>query len=205
MVKTIIFDLGGVIVPFDFAPAFQRMEAWSGLGREEIRARLLADGLSMKFERGELSPEEFREELNRRLGAAASQSDFVEMWLSIFTPGKTLIAESLVASLAARYRVVLLSNTTSTHFDWLLPNTPHLRHMHGYVLSYAVGAAKPQPEIYAAAIGKALCEPGECFFVDDVIAYVEGARAAGIDAVQFTGEEQLRRDLAARGIEMASA
>jgi len=200
MVKTVIFDLGGVIVPFDFAPAYQRMEAWSGLTREEIRARLTGDGLAMRFERGELTPEEFREELNRRLGAAAAQDDFEEMWVSIFTPGRTLIAEELVASLAARYRVLLLSNTTATHYEWLEARTPHLRHMHGHVLSFEVGAAKPQPEIYAEAIRRSGCAPGECFFTDDVMAYVEGARAAGIDAAQFTGEEQLRRDLAARGI-----
>ena len=202
MVKTVIFDLGGVIVPFDFAPAYRRMEAWSGLERDEIRTRLMADGLSMKFERGELSPDEFRGELNRRLGASVSHPEFVEMWLSIFTPGKTLIAEELVASLAARYRVLLLSNTTLTHFEWLRANTPHLGHMHGHVLSYAVGAAKPQPEIYAEAIRHAQCEPGECFFTDDVMAYVEGARAVGIDAAQFTGEEGLRGELARRGVEV---
>jgi glucose-1-phosphatase len=200
MAKTIIFDLGGVIVPFDFAPAFERMEAWSGLAREEIRARLTAEGLSMRFERGELTPDEFRQELNRRLHTAATAEQFEEMWLSIFTPGRTLIAESLIAELASRYRVMLLSNTTSTHFNWLRAHTPHLGHMHHYVLSCEVGAAKPQPEIYAEAIRHAQCPAAECFFTDDVLAYVEGARAAGLDAVQFTGEAQLRADLAARGI-----
>jgi glucose-1-phosphatase len=202
MVKTIIFDLGGVIVPFDFAHAYERMETWSGLGRQEIRTRLTEGGLAERFERGQVTPDEFRAALNQRLGTSISSGQFVEMWLSIFTPGQTLIAESLIASLAARYRVILLSNTTLTHFQWLSANTPHLRHMHHYVLSYAVGAAKPQPEIYAEAILRARCEAGECFFTDDVMKYVEGARAAGIDAEQFTGEAELREHLAARGVEL---
>ena len=202
MVKTIIFDLGGVIVPFDFARAYERMEAWSGLVRQEIRARLTEGELAERFERGQVTPDQFRAALNQRLGTSISNGQFVEMWVSIFTPGQTLVAESLIASLAARYRVILLSNTTLTHFQWLSANTPHLRHMHHYVLSYAVGAAKPQPEIYAEAILRARCEAGECFFTDDVMKYVEGARAAGIDAEQFTGEAALREHLAARGVEL---
>jgi putative hydrolase of the HAD superfamily len=200
MLKAVIFDLGGVIVPFDFGPAYERMQAWSGLGREEIRARLTDQGLAASFERGELSPDQFRAELNSRLATSISQDQFVEMWTSIFTPGKTLVTEELIASLAARYRVLLLSNTTATHYEWLASRTPHFRHMHDFVLSFAVGAVKPQAEIYAEAIRRAQCAPGECFFTDDVMAYVEGARAAGIDAVQFTSEEQLRRDLAERGV-----
>ena len=201
MVKTVIFDLGGVIVPFDFSRAYQRMEAWSGLERDAIRARLMDDGLGGQFERGQVTPEQFRTELNRRLGTAISQDQFVEMWLSIFTPGRTLIGESLIAGLAARYRVLLLSNTTLTHFEWLAANTPQIGHMHGHVLSYEVGAAKPERRIYEEAIRRAGCEAGECFFTDDVMAYVEGARECGIDAAQFTGEPGLRAELAARGIE----
>ena len=202
MVKTVIFDMGGVIVPFDFGPAYERMEAWSGLGREEIRARLMAGELASRFERGLVTPDEFRIELNRRLSSAAGHGEFLEMWVSIFTPGLTLIRESLIEALAARYRVLLLSNTNVTHYEWLAPRYPHLRHMHHHVLSCSVGAAKPQAEIYAEAIRQARCEPGECFFTDDVMAYVEGARSAGIDAVRFISEVALREDLAARGVEV---
>jgi putative hydrolase of the HAD superfamily len=200
MLRTLIFDLGGVIVPFDFAHAYRRMEAWSGLGRDEIRERLTAGGLAVDFECGRLTPERFREELNRRLAIAISQDEFVGMWVSIFTPGRTLVSEELIASLAARYRVILLSNTTLTHYEWLAANTPHLARMHDHVLSYEVGAAKPEREIYEEAIRRARCAAEECFFTDDVLPYVEGARRCGIDAVQFTGEEALRAELGARGI-----
>lgn len=200
MLKTLIFDLGGVIVPFDFSHAYRRMEAWSGLDREQIRERLTSDGLAAGFECGRLTPAAFCEELNRRLGTAISMEEFCEMWTSIFTPGLTLISEDLIASLAARYRVLLLSNTTATHYEWLAARTPHLAHMHDHVLSYEVGIMKPERGIYEEAVRRAGCPAAECFFTDDVIAYVEGARRCGIDAVQFTGEEALRVELAGRGI-----
>ena len=57
---------------------------------------------------------------------------------------------------------------------------------------------KPDDRIYSAAVANAQCEPGECFFTDDIERYVEGARAFGIDAEQFTGEANLREHLRRR-------
>jgi putative hydrolase of the HAD superfamily len=59
---------------------------------------------------------------------------------------------------------------------------------------------KPSPDIYAEAVRQAQCRPEECFFTDDMPGYVEAARAAGIDAVQFENSEQLQRELRARGV-----
>jgi HAD superfamily hydrolase (TIGR01509 family) len=78
---------------------------------------------------------------------------------------------------------------------------PLLRHFHDFVLSHEVKAMKPSPAIYREAIARAQCPPGECFFTDDIAAYVEAARAEGIDAVQFTSLEQLEEDLRLRGVE----
>ena len=59
---------------------------------------------------------------------------------------------------------------------------------------------KPSPIIYDTAIEKAGCRPGECFFTDDVAAYVEGACLCGIDAVRFQSQQQVERELRARGV-----
>jgi putative hydrolase of the HAD superfamily len=124
---------------------------------------------------------------------------FCQLWNSIFYP-ETLIPESLLESIKARYRLLLLSNTNAIHFEMLREKYPILRHFDHYILSYQVGALKPEPEIYREAIRHAGCEPGECFYTDDIAPYVEGARREGIDAVQFTGVEPLRSEMRARGI-----
>jgi HAD superfamily hydrolase (TIGR01509 family) len=59
---------------------------------------------------------------------------------------------------------------------------------------------KPLPLIYQKAIEAAGCEPGECFFTDDIEAYVEGAKAQGIDAVQFQSATQIKTELHKRGV-----
>ena len=200
MIKTVIFDLGGVIVPFDFHRAYTQMERICGLPSAEIRRRIGESDIAIRLESGQVSPHDFVGELGRMLDCELDYANFCELWTSIFFP-HTLIPESLLEAVRSRRRLLLLSNTNSIHFEMIRDSYPLLRHFHHYVLSYEVGAMKPSPRIYQEALRHAQCEPGECFFTDDIPAYVEGARREGIDAVRFQGLEQLREDLLQRGIE----
>jgi putative hydrolase of the HAD superfamily len=75
-----------------------------------------------------------------------------------------------------------------------------LRHFDDLVLSYEVRAMKPQPEIFQAAIQSAGCRPEECFYTDDIAAYVAAARGMGIDGVQFESRAQIEGEMRGRGI-----
>ena len=61
-------------------------------------------------------------------------------------------------------------------------------------------SAKPEPAIFQAAAKLAGVPPNEIFFVDDTLGHVEGAKAAGIDAVQYTSTPALVAELRARGV-----
>jgi FMN phosphatase YigB (HAD superfamily) len=199
MIKSIIFDLGNVIVPFDFKRGYARMEPLCGYPAAEIPKRIRGTDLVQRFETGQVGPEQFVEELSRVLDLRASYAEFCELWTSIFLP-HTLVPEAWVAALRSRYKMVLLSNTNAIHFAMIEANYPLLRHFDEMVLSYRVGWMKPSPAIYREAVARAGCLAGECFFTDDVAAYVEGARREGIDAVQFLNAGQLKDDLEARGV-----
>jgi putative hydrolase of the HAD superfamily len=199
MTKAVIFDLGGVIVGFDFGRAYGRLKEMCGLEPEAIRARIGAAEIVPAFESGRMESREFVERLRQALGLKISDAEFRELWFSIFEP-ETLIPEALLERLKQDYRLVLLSNTNELHFEMLAERYGLLRHFDEWVLSYRVGVMKPAPEIYAEAVKRAGCAAGECFYTDDVAAFVEGARAAGIDAEQFHGYEKLLGDLRARGI-----
>jgi putative hydrolase of the HAD superfamily len=97
--------------------------------------------------------------------------------------------------------LLLLSNTNAIHFEMVQRTYPLLARFHHHVVSYKVGALKPSPVIYSEAIKHAKCDPSECFFTDDIPAYVEGARQAGIDAVQFESQAQIERELRLRGVD----
>jgi putative hydrolase of the HAD superfamily len=151
-----------------------------------------------RFETGLIEPRDFVAEMSAVLDLKIDYDRFCRVWSSIFTG--TLVPENLLAGLAARYRLMLLSNTNAIHFEGLRASHPMLRHFHDLVLSYEVKAMKPRPEIFQAAIARAGCRAEECFYTDDVAAFVTAARNLGIDAVQFESAAQLEREFAARGI-----
>jgi putative hydrolase of the HAD superfamily len=199
MLKTLIFDLGKVIVPFDFQRGYQAMAERTGLAPEEVRTRIAATNTVAPYESGLMETPEFVGVVNSALGQEFAVDEFQLLWSTIFLPD-TLLPESLFESLKHRYRLVLLSNTNDLHFRFIRERYPLLRHMDEFVLSYRAKAAKPDPRIYQAAIAAARCRPEECFFTDDIPDYVAGARAAGIQAVQFQGYDSLLESLREHGV-----
>jgi putative hydrolase of the HAD superfamily len=198
MHKAILFDLGKVLVHFDFARGYRALEGLCPYTAAEIPRRIASCDLVERFETGMVEPRDFVAQLSRILDLRVDYAEFCRIWTSIFAD--PLVPEAMLEGLAARYRMVLLSNTNAIHFEMLRANYPMLRHFHSLVLSYEVKAMKPQREIFDAAVATAGCLPGECFYTDDIQAYVEAARTLGIDAVRFESAGQLERELRARGI-----
>lgn len=198
MIRAIFFDLGQVIVPFDLGRGYAALAPYCPHPPEEVRARIAAD-LVRAFEEGRIPPEQFVGEISRRLELKVSYGQFCELWSSIFLP-EPLVAESLLEGLARGYRLLLLSNTNAIHYRMIRERYSLLRHFHDRVLSYEVGALKPNERIYREALRRAGCRPEECFYTDDIAEYVEAGRRHGMDAVQFRSAAQLEEELRARGV-----
>jgi putative hydrolase of the HAD superfamily len=198
MHRAAIFDLGRVLVNFDFERGYRAMEPLCRYCAGEIRQRVQATTLAADFETGLIEPHDFVAKMARLLECEIDYDRFCGVWSSIFT--ETLVPDSLLSALAARYRMVMLSNTNAIHFRMIRETYPLMRHFHDFVLSYEVGAMKPRREIFERAIECAGCPAEECFYTDDIAEYVEAARPLGIDAVQFISAGQLERELRARGM-----
>ena len=197
--KAIIFDLGKVLVEFDFQRAYRALEQVCGCRVPEMQRRLMESGLAEQLETGGIEPRLFASSLCTLIGAEIPYDDFCGMFNSIFT--RTLVPESLLEGLASRYQLLLLSNTNSIHYDMLAETySALLRHFHHRILSFEVKAMKPQAEIYRLAVERAGCRPEECFYTDDIPEFIAAARERGIDAVRFESAAQLERELAQRGI-----
>jgi putative hydrolase of the HAD superfamily len=196
--QALIFDLGRVLVHFDFVRGYLALEGLCRYSAAEIPRRVAASGLAVELETGRLAPREFYRRFSELLGLSIDYQHFCGIWTSIFT--RELLPESLLEELASQYRLVLMSNTNPIHFAMIQTEYPHLKHFHHLVLSYEVGALKPDEPIYQAALQCAGCAPEECFYTDDIAEFVEAGRRLGMDAVQFESREQLERELRARGI-----
>ncbi|HMD69853.1 MAG TPA: HAD family phosphatase [Bryobacteraceae bacterium] len=198
MHRAAIFDLGRVLVNFDFGRGYRAMESLCPYSAEEISKRVAATSLAVDFETGLMEPRDFVAGMARVLDCHIEYGRFCEIWSSIFT--ETLVPESLLRNLAARYRLLMLSNTNAIHFQMIRETYPLVRHFHEFILSYEVKAMKPRREIFERAIERAGCPAEECFYTDDIAEYVEAARRLGIDAVQFRSAAQLEDELRARGM-----
>ncbi len=194
-----MFDLGKVLVGFDYTRGYRALEPHCRFPASEIPARINAAGLVLPFERGEVSNQAFFEGLSAALGLEVSYDRFCELWSEIFLP-EPLLADELLAGLHSRYRLVLISNTNDIHFRMIERTYPLLRHFEARALSYQVGAMKPAAAMYQEAVRLAGCPPEQCLYIDDVREFVEAGRRHGLDAVQFQGESRLVEELRKRGI-----
>jgi putative hydrolase of the HAD superfamily len=199
MIKALIFDLGKVLVPFDFTRGYTAMAERCRYPASEIPKRIGTTDLVHRFECGMMEPRDFVRRLSELLELETDYDGFCQIWSSIFSR-EPLVPDELLEALHRRYRLVLLSNTNPIHFEMIRANYPLLRHFDDMVLSHEVRMMKPAPEIYREAVARAGYRAGECFYTDDVAAYVEAARREGLDAVQFLSPSQLEEDMKARGI-----
>jgi len=198
MYRAILMDLGKVLIDFDFSAGYRALEKLCPHPEAEIRRRVAATDLAVRFESGLIEPRDFYAQLRALLDLQVDYDHFCSIWNSIFSA--MLVPESMIEGLARRYRMVVVSNTNQLHFEMVQRQYPVLRHFHHMALSYRVKAMKPSPEIFLEAVRLAGCPAGECFYTDDIPAFTEAARKLGIDAVTFESAAQLSDEMRRRGI-----
>jgi glucose-1-phosphatase len=200
MIEVVYLDLGKVLIDFDYAVAGQKILEISPLPLTEIAKVLSEPKLLFEFETGKLSTIEYYKIICEALEIQISLDEFRILWGSMFLT-EPLVSEEFIQNLKRKNRLILLSNTNEIHFEYLVERFPILNQIEERLLSYRVGYMKPDPQIFQLAIEKAGGVPEKIFFVDDRLENVEGARAAGIQAIQFKSEKQLRQEMNDRGIE----
>ena len=201
----LIFDFGNVVAYFDYQIACERLGRPIGLGGgrflEVARQRGLTPIL-LGYERGDLSSEEFSENVCRLMGLDVGHDVFAASWADIFRLNESVAA--LIQTLRARdYTLVLGSNTNAIHAD-------HFRRRFAetfaafdrLILSYEVRHIKPSAEFYLACADAARASPEACVFIDDMPENVEGARAAGLMSILYQDTPQLVVDLRALGVDV---
>lgn len=195
----LIFDLGKVIIDFDSTRALQKLEGRTPLVKQELILKLKSLDTLNRFECGELTSDAFYVELARELQLEMSFEEFRTVWSDVFAK-ESILDESFFARLKNHYRLLLLSNTNSMHTEFLMAHFPMLHIFDHRILSFRVGAMKPNHRIFLAAQQAAQTAPERIFYVDDMPGYVEAASRLGWNAVQFIGKDPLIRDMKARGI-----
>jgi FMN phosphatase YigB (HAD superfamily) len=196
MMDAVILDLGNVLAFHDNERLFTEMARAFHTTRDELRARL-EGGLWDRVNRGLVPGDALRVELVARLGHSLTAAAWFELWNCHFTLHEEMVRD--VERLVGRVRLVLLSNTHDQHVAWLRPRLPVLERFDALVLSYEVGAVKPERRIYERALAAAAVPPERAVFFDDVPRYAEAAAQVGLHGRVFTTAARFREDLHALG------
>ncbi|MDR3528863.1 MAG: HAD family phosphatase [Rhizomicrobium sp.] len=134
--------------------------------------------------------------LAQRTGVSAAQL-LAEFWACVKINPEIV---ALIEALKDRYKIALLSNAMNPFLRQILAQQELERLFDVMVISAEVGLTKPNAPIYQRLLSELDLPASQCFFMDDNLVNVTAAQALGIEAVLFTSVDQLKADLASRGI-----
>lgn len=179
---TFLFDIGRVLLDFDFEPSLARLLP-AGASDHEGRLRTLLDRKD-EFETGRISVEAYISWALETLGSPASPAEFRDAWQQIFTPNEPMWAR--VRQLAADgHRLILFSNINGIHWPWITENYPEFVLFHDAVLSFKTGYVKPETGIYQFAIDTHGLLPEETLYIDDLPQNIATGRELGFRVWQY--------------------
>ena len=186
MIRTIIFDLGGVIITLDQPQAIRRFKA---LGLADADQRLDAytqGGIFGDLERGTITAEDFRRELSLLVGRELTYDECRHAWLGYCRELPQRNLDVLVRLRQEGYRLLLLSNTNPYMMSWVMsPDFDGRGHSLEHYLdacycSYQMGVMKPDPTIFSRVLEAEQIDPSETLFVDDGPRNIAAAGQLGI-------------------------
>ena len=200
--KFIYFDMGNVLLYFDHRRAARQMAEVAGMTEVEVWQIVFGDDLQGRFERGQMTSRGFYDEFCELSGKRPDFDALERAGSDIFWPNRSIFP--VINQLRSTgNRIGVLSNTSRSHWEYCVGRYRLIEAgFEQHALSFDIGAMKPDAAIYRAAAEMAGLEPAEIFFTDDTAGQVEAARAAGFDAVQFTGTPQLVEALRRRGVKL---
>jgi len=196
MIDLFVFDLGNVILPFDHRPIATKLHERSLANGVWTPQKIFDDlfdfsnGIINRYEEGLSSSFEFYLEIRNRYGLDLPYEDFKEIWNNIFRDSPE-VNEVILYLKARGYPVFILSNTNELHFSHIIERFPIVHVVDDWILSFEVGAKKPERRMYDAIFEKTDVIGERVLFVDDMEQNVVAARSAGLQGLVFTGPGDL--------------
>lgn len=187
-IKNIIFDLGGVIINLDIPKTIMEFNKLSSKPFESVYTQLQQSPLFDRFDKGEITENEFIEQLKSHLNPQVSSTQILDAWNAMLLdfPIHRL---QLLSNLKTKYRLFLLSNTNESHINCFEAD---LQKQHGYknlepffekvYYSCRIGMRKPDTEIFDFVLQQHNLVANQTLFIDDSPQHIEGALKTGIRA-----------------------
>jgi HAD superfamily hydrolase (TIGR01509 family) len=223
--KHIVFDLGNVLLNINSDESIKKLSFITGADSKTVLEIMIKTSEKSGYEKGFCSDSDFyyaslknlfkirnnKSTTNTRAITTFSSVQnktenlaafkkklsfnlFYNLWNNIFTPNIEMF--NIIAELAPKYSLTLLSNTNKMHFDFCINKWPILKMFENYVLSYNLGYIKPQREIYRYLINTCLkTNPENIIFFDDLEENINAAKDTGINAHVYSSPEDVKKKI----------
>jgi glucose-1-phosphatase len=189
-ISTVLFDLGDTACRFHPDRRLAALAAASPRSAEVIQDRIWGSGFDADCDRGRYSGAEIVDQISTWLELRLSAAELRAIWALAWEPNEAVLA--VAEALAPRARVGMLSNNGPLLYDALPTLFPViLERFEPCFFSCTLGASKPDPIVYATVQARLSEPPERLLLIDDSSTAIAGARAAGWQAIHFTGQATL--------------
>lgn len=190
-IRTVLLDIGGVLADVDWDASGAIWQTWTGRPGAELRAALFAAGEKDALDRGALAPATFLARAAERLGVPGREDRLAEVYAALLTP--RIEAFSALAAVPPAIGLGLLSNIDPLHFAAFSSRVPPGQRFEPAVLSFRIGARKPETAIFEAALAAlGAPEPSTVMIVDDRPENRAAARERGLCSADGSTLTRLR-------------
>jgi FMN phosphatase YigB (HAD superfamily) len=195
----VVFDLGKVLVDFDYGIAARSLERHCQLSADGLRQLLDQSPLLHRYESGGLTTSEFFEAVRQTAGFQGDLEAFRSCFGGIFTPIEEMI------ELHARVRrgglpTYIFSNTNEIAIGHIRRSFPFFGGFTDYIYSFQHGAMKPEERLYEVVERQAGCSGADLLYVDDRPENVATALTRGWQTILHVNAMQTRSLLERRRV-----
>ena len=191
--KNIVFDIGNVLL--EWAPNKIAARHFPGKDPEVIGENLFHSQHWLDLNRGKITEEELIKIYHVKY--AISKEKLAEIMQDVkesLVPiqGSFELVRSL---LKAGYTLYCITDNVKEIMTFIKQRYDIWECFTGIVVSAEIGILKPNIEIFNHLLNTYKLKANECLFIDDIKKNVDGARKAGIQAIQFVDIIQCKNEL----------
>lgn len=187
--EVVVFDLGKVLLEFDYALAVRNLSEHCSLSSEELLKLINQSSLLHRYETGAMTTSDFFAEIKKVTKFCKELDAFEPLFGDIFAPIEPMI--ELNDRLRQQgFRTYIFSNTNDIAVRHIRKAYPFFQNFDAYILSYEHRAMKPDPKIYEVVERETRAEPAEILYIDDRLENVEQGEARGWHTIHHVTPKQ---------------
>lgn len=211
MIKTIIFDLGGVLIDVDMNRCLNNIKALgvdvdsltrtyseSNAPISTVCEGVTISGVLHDYQIGKIPTDKFITMIQQMSNPGTTHKQVLDAWNSCLLTLPKYKLDFVKQLRSMGYPTYLLSNTNDAHWQYILETSfpePAENYFDKTFLSQEMGMAKPDTEIYAEVLRQIGTPANECLFIDDSSANCKAAETLGIHTYNATVHTDYREEV----------